>query len=423
MCRDDHPLVRLAQDINWEAFEEHFGQFYVEKKGRPGKPTRLLVGLHYLKHAFSESDESVVERLLENPYWQFFCGFEHFSHELPLDPSSMTRWRQRVGEEGVEKLLIETITTAKSGGLITKRTMERVNVDTTVMEKVVAHPTDARLYQKARHRLVKEAKARGITLRQSYERLGKRALLMQGRYSHARQFKRARRETRRLRIFLGRVIRDIQRKCPNPDKSLANLLALSSRLHTQKRQDKRKLYALHAPEVECIAKGKVHKRYEFGCKVSVATTSRDNWIVGIKALHQNPFDGHTLVGALEQVRRITGTNPAHAYCDKGYKGSDKLEKETRVQIGAKGWKRASRTARSWIKRRAAVEPVIGHLKSDNRMGRNHLQGELGDKMTALLAGAGYNLRKLLRAFLRRVLGRLFESINHLYLNMGGGVCA
>lgn len=411
----DHPLCKLGRAIDWGNLETHFGQFYEDKKGRPGISTRLMVGLHYLKHAFDESDESVVDRFLENPYWQYFCGFTHFQKRLPIDPSSMTRWRKRMGDEGIEKLLAETIATAKRGKLVTEQTLERINVDTTVQEKAVAFPTDARLFQKARCRLVNEARVRGIRLRQSFERLGKLALIMQARYSHAKQGGRAKRETGRLKIFLGRVIRDIRRKCPEPDGVLSGLLALAERIRVRKREDKQKLYAMHAPEVECIAKGKVHKRFEFGCKVSIATTSRDNWVVGIEALHGNPFDGHTLNGAIEQVKRITGAIPEHAYCDLGYKCADKtIATETQVHIGMKRRRSVSRAGWKWLKRRAAIEPVIGHLKQDNRMGRNFLKGAVGDKINALLAGCGFNLRKLLRAFSRLLLNWFSKTCSAHY---------
>jgi IS5 family transposase len=191
----EHPLCVLANQMDWSIFEQEFGPLYVEGFGRPGLPIRLVVGLHYLKYAYNESDESVVERFLENPYWQYFCGFEYFQHEFPLDPSSWVRWRRRVGSEGMEKLLKETVETAKREGLMKARHLELVNVDTTVQEKAVAFPTDARLYHKMRRVLVRMAKREGIELRQSFERLSKRALQMQGRYSHARQMKRAKRET------------------------------------------------------------------------------------------------------------------------------------------------------------------------------------------------------------------------------------
>jgi len=392
-----HPLYVLANQINWSVFDKTFGSLYAEK-GRPGKPTRLLVGLHYLKHAFNESDESVVARLLENPYWQYFCGFEFFIHRLPIDPSSMTRWRKRIGPKGLEQLLSETLETAKRGEKLSEQHMERVNVDTTVQEKAIAYPTDARLYHKARVLLVKAAKDRGIVLRQSYLRLGKRALIMSGRYAHARQMRRAKREQKKLKNFLGRVYRNILRNCSAPDAQLTELLHNARRLLMQQRHDKNKLYSLHAPEVECIAKGKVHKKYEFGCKVSVVTTSMDNWVVGVEALHGNPFDGHTLKGALKQVKRLVGWNPQNAYCDKGYKGNPKHLGETAVHLANRRKSSMKPSEWRWLKRRSAIEPVIGHMKQDNRMNRNYLKGTDGDKMNAILAGCGFNLRKLLRAF-------------------------
>jgi IS5 family transposase len=392
-----HPLYLLANQIDWSVFDKKFGSLYAEK-GRPAKSTRLLVGLHYLKHAFDESDESVVARLLENPYWQYFCGFEYFLHRLPLDPSSMTRWRKRIGPKEMELLLSETLESAKRGGSLTEQHMERVNVDTTVQEKAIAYPTDARLYHKARVLLVRAAKKRDIALRQSYLRLGKRALIMSSRYAHARQMRRAKREQKKLKNYLGRVYRNILRNCPEPDAELKELLHQAKRLLAQKRHDKNKLYSLHAPEVECIAKGKAHKKYEFGCKVSVVTTSRDNWVVGIEALHSNPFDGHTLKGALKQVSRLVGWNPQNAYCDKGYQGNPKQIGDTAIHLANRRKSSMKPSEWRWFRRRSAIEPVIGHMKGDHRMDRNYLKGTDGDKMNAILAACGFNLRKLLRVF-------------------------
>ncbi len=403
-----HPLFVLANQIDWSVFEKKFGKLYADK-GRPALATRLMVGLHYLKHAFNESDESVVARLLENPYWQYFCGFEFFIHRLPLDPSSLVRWRKRIGPKGMEQLLVETLETAKRGEHLTESHMERVNVDTTVQEKAIAYPTDARLYHKARILLVKAAKERDIPLRQSYLRLGKRALIMSGRYAHARQMKRAKREQKKLKIFLGRVYRNILRNGPQPDEQLAELLFNAQRLLTQKRDGKNKLYSLHAPEVECIGKGKAHKKFEFGCKVSVATTSKDNWIIGVEALHNNPFDGHTLRGALEQVERLVGWTAQNVYCDKGYKGNPKQLGETAVHLATRRKSSMKPSEWRWFKRRSAIEPVIGHMKQDNRMNRNYLKGTDGDKKNAILAACGFNLRKLLRA----LLWLLFKELERL----------
>jgi len=411
-----HPLYQLAEQIQWSVFEQAYGPLYVEDKGRPGLPVRLVVGLHYLKHAFNESDESVVARFLENPYWQYFCGFKHFQHQLPLDPSSMTRWRQRIGPEGIEKMLGETLDAAKRGKLLSKDHMERVNVDTTVQEKAIAFPTDARLYDKARRALVRAADDRGIKLRQSYPRLGKKAFVKQARYANAKQMRRARRETKKLKNYLGRVIRDIRRKCHNPDEELASLLHRAERIHEQKRNDKNKIYSIHAPEVECIGKGKAHKKYEFGCKVSVSSTSKSNWIVGVSALHGAPYDGHTLKGALEQIKRLTGWKAGTVYCDQGYKGNPKKLDETNVHICRGRKKTMTRSFWNWVKRRSAIEPIIGHLKSDNRMDRNHLKGIEGDRINALLAGCGFNIRKLLRelfAFIFRLLAWAHSMKKHL----------
>lgn len=394
-----HPLFKLANSINWEYFENEFGPFYVENKGRPGKPIRLLVGLHYLKYTYNESDESVVERFLENPYWQYFCGFEYFQHEFPLDPTSLVKWRNRIGEDGMEKLFYQTLSTAQQLGLLKRRHLQKVNIDTTVQEKAIAFPTDARLYYKMREKLVTEAKKRGIDLRQNYRRLGRKALVKQGRYSHAQQMKRARKETKKLKTYLGRVIRDIRRKLVETDAGFEDLLYLSERLLAQKRDDKNKLYSIHAPEVECIAKGKIHKRYEFGCKVSVATTSRDNWFVGIQAHHGNPYDGHTLGDVLKQVEQLTGWQVKDAYCDRGYRGY-KYEGDTKIHIAGQRnrGRPKTRTQLKWLRRRNAIEPKIGHLKSENRMNRNYLKGINGDRINAYLSGCGANLRKLLVAF-------------------------
>lgn len=404
------PLYRLSDSIDWSLFDREFGSLYVENFGRPGLPIRLLVGLHYLKHAYNVSDEAVVERFLENPYWQYFCGFEYFQHEFPLDPTTLVKWRKRIGPKGMEKLLQVTIETAKNKEYVTEKHMERVNVDTTVQEKAVAFPTDARLHHKARCILVRLAKRNGIDLRQTYERLGKRAFIMQGRYSHARQTNRAKREQRRLRLYLGRVIRDIERKCSEPDGLLATMLKRAKQIFDQKRNDTNKLYSMQAPEVECIAKGKVHKKYEFGCKVSLVSTSKDSWIVGVQAIHGNPYDGHTLKESLDQAQAITGWRPQHAYCDKGYKGNPAVLGNTEIHLTNKKKKSMKASEWKWYRRRSGIEPIIGHTKQDHRMDRNYLKGEEGDKINAILAGCGFNIRKLLRAILLWFFKERFSGI-------------
>jgi IS5 family transposase len=407
-----HPLYVLANKIDWNRFDKSFGELFVQKQGRPGLPTRLVVGLHYLKHAYNESDESVVARLLENPYWQYFCGFKQFQHDLPIDPSSLTRWRKRLGPDKIEELLAATIDTAKEEKLLTERHVERVNVDTTVQGKAIAFPTDARLYHKVRRVLVKAAKKMHIDLRQNYERTSKKVFLKQGRYASAGQHKRARKETKKLKTILGCVIRDILRKCSKPKGHFAKVLQIAQDIFNQKRSDTNKVYSVHAPEVECIAKGKVHKKYEFGCKVSMVSSSKDNWILAIDALHGNPFDGHTLKDSLRQVKQLTGFQPLHAYCDRGYRGAAKEITDTEVHLSGKKKKSMKASLWKWYARRSAIEPIFGHLKSDNRLERNHLQGEDGDRINAILSGCGFNLRKLFRAFFlsffQRLLGKYFD---------------
>jgi len=394
-----HPLYQLAEAVDWKFFAQEFGALYVSQKGRPGLPTRLLVGLHYLKHLYDVSDERVVAGFLENPYWQYFCGEEFFRHDLPCDPTTLVKWRKRIGPERMEKLLQETIAAAQRQSALKANELRRLNVDTTVQEKAIAFPTDARLYQKARLVLVREARRAGIELRQSYARVGKRALQKQGRYASAQQLKRAGRETKRLRTYLGRVMRDIERKAAAQGQELsaplAQLLERAQRIYQQQRTDKHKLYSMQAPEVECIAKGKEHKKYEFGCKVSVATTSKRGWVVGIKALHGNPYDGHTLKAAHAQVEQLTGVKPTELFVDRGYRGTQHHPADTQVYLSGR---KLSGTLKRLLRRRSAIEPVIGHLKQDHRMKRNYLKGQAGDQINALLVGSGFNLRKLLRVF-------------------------
>nr|WP_320191501.1 IS5 family transposase [uncultured Desulfobacter sp.] len=389
-----HSLVKLSRAVDWDALDKKFGVTFCEDNGRPGISTRLMTALHYLKFTYNLSDEAVVKGWVENPYWQYFSGMKYFEHELPCDPSSMTRWRKRIGEAGAEELLKKTIEAGLVLKAVKKFQLHNINVDTTVQEKDVRFPTDARLYDRARDRLVKAAKDREINLRQNYNRLSKQTLLKQSRYAHAKQMKRAKKATKKLKTYLGRVIRDIQRKYPTPDKEMGELLNVATRIWSQKRKDKNKVYSVHEPHVECISKGKAHKRYEFGCKVSVATTSRGCWFVGAMAVHGNPYDGHTLSETLAQVERIT-QKPQRSFVDRGYRGHGYTgDIEVHVDKVRRG--RTSKSLWRWMKRRAAIEPSIGHLKQEHRMDRNRLKGKDGDKINAILSAAGMNISKLLR---------------------------
>ena len=395
----EHPLLRLAQGIDWARFEAAFADSYCEELGAPGKAIRLMVGLQYLKYAFDESDESLVERWIENPYWQCFCGFTHMQHEPPLDPSSMSRWRKRVGAERLELLLKETIELARREKQLPKRDLARITIDTTVQEKNITYPTDSKLLYTAIRKLVQAAKAHGIRLRQSYLRVGKRAAVKVGRYAHAKQFKRMRKKLRKLRTYVGRLMRDIRRKAGEVGEDLKAVLERAKRIHDQQPQDSNKIYSWHEPQVRCISKGKARQRYEFGQKVALATTNRSNWIVAACLLKDNPYDGHTLSETLEAAESITGVDVSDAYVDKGYRGHG-CERATRVHIAGSSSKKISRSEQKRRRRRSAIEPKIGHLKSDHRAGRCFLSGLDGDAINIILAAAACNLRKLLAAFRR-----------------------
>lgn len=387
-----HELVRLSKLIDWQAFSQQWSPQFTSTTGRPALPTRLMAALLYLKHMYALSDEDVVERWIENPYWQHFSGERYFRHELPCDPSSLVRWRQRIGEEGCEWLLAHSIEAATKAGVIKRRSLEQVVLDTTVQPKAIAHPTDSRLLNRAREQLVDAAKDAGIELRQSYTRVGKHADHKAGRYAHAKQYQRMRREIRKLRTWLGRVIRDVERKAVQMTDALSAKLGVARRLHAQRRDDKNKLYALHAPEVECLAKGKVRAPYEFGVKVSVAVTAKEGLVVGMRSMPGHPYDGHTVDSQLEQVAVLTDCTPKIALVDRGYRG---VEAACGARLLVSHTRRLPRSLKKLLKRRQVVEPVIGHMKADGLLGRNWLKGSLGDAMHALLCGAGHNLRMIL----------------------------
>ena len=394
LLNPNHALLILADQIDWDRFDVAFADCYCPDNGAPGKAIRLMVGLHYLKYTFNESDESVVDRWVENPYWQYFCGYTHMQHECPLHPTALVKWRKRVGSERLAELVRETIALAVREKHLPRKDLEQINVDTTVQEKNITHPTDTKLLYRCIVKLAAAAGKRGIVLRQTYVRVGKRAAIKASRYAHAKQYRRMRSRIRFLRVRVGRMIRDIKRKAATMDVELATLLERAERICSQQPKDKNKLYSLHEPEVRCISKGKAHKRYEFGQKVSVATTNRSNWFVASELVAGNPYDGHTLAATMEAVEANTGIAVRDAYVDKGYRGHD-YKGPAAVHIAGSSKRKLTRSERKRRRRRSAVEPKIGHAKSDHRMNRCFLRGLAGDAINATLAAAGANLRKLL----------------------------
>ena len=427
-----HPLVVLASRMPWPQIEaalapalahkdrkgrtvegaDMFGPTLsvagagVSAAGRPRLPIRLMVSLLYLKHAFNESDESLVQRWSENVVWQLFSGLEYYSTKLPCDPAQISRFRKILGEAGVEQLLKTTIETAVAIKAVNKAEFERVIVDTTVQEKAIAHPTDSRLLDVARRLVVRHAQRAGIALKMTYEREGKTLRRRAGGYAHAKQFKRLKTMVKRQRTILGVLIREVTRKMEQMTTLAADIktklmtwLERAERIRTQKTKDKNKLYAMHAPEAECIGKGKARKPYEFGVKASIAVTHRKGLVVGARTFPGNPYDGHTLAAQIEQTSTLLeniGVKPATAVVDMGYRGVD--EDVPAVQVIHRGKaKRLTAQQKTWLRRRQAVEPTIGHLKADHRMDRCWLKGTEGDALHAVLCAAGFNIRWLMRA--------------------------
>jgi IS5 family transposase len=408
-----HELVILANKIDWNYLDQEFGQYYANF-GRPGASIRLMIGLHLLKYIYALSDEVVCQLWRENPYYQYFCGEEYFQHKFPIERSSMSHFRDRVGDQSLEKLLQESLRIAYNSGALRIEDTERVAIDTTVQEKAISYPTDSKLRYKAIKELAKLAKEHGLNLRQSYLRVGKVAVMMSGRYRHAKQMKRAKKCERKLKTWLGRIIRDTHRKIEGNEsleQKFASALSKATKIWHQQKHDNNKLLSWHAPEVECISKGKTKNPYEFGCKVSVATNVNPapggNFIFHIRAIHGNPYDGHTLGAAVADIERIIGKAPNRIYVDKGYQGHNYEEKH---QVFKSGQKRGvNGQIKRELRRRTVIEPIIGHIKSDCLLARNHLHKAIGDRVNALFAGIGYNFRRIL-SWIRRLCSSLLQIV-------------
>lgn len=389
-----HSLIILASQINWTTLESDLGlTFSPDKAGQPPKPVRLIVGLLMLQHMEGLSDEMTVAKWVENPYWQSFCGFDFLQWKKPIDPSSLTRWRDRIGEKGLDTLLAHTLKTAVNTGAAKPKDFEKVIVDTTVMEANIAYPTDAHLLHKAREKLVALAKKEGLVLRQSYKIVGQKLLRKISGYGRAKQFKRLKKGVKKLKTYLGRVVRDIERKMsPDQEGVFAELLGLAKKLLVQERNSKDKVYSLHEPHVYCISKGKARCPYEFGSKVSLVVTHKQGFALSSQALERPSYDGHTLAPSLAHGAKISGVNIKQAFVDRGYKGHGVKESEVYISGQRRGmtW-----SLKRDLKRRSAIEPHIGHMKSDGKLGRNYLKGMIGTKLNATLCAIGHNLRLLL----------------------------
>ena len=408
-----HELVVLADRIDWAWLDEQLAESFSDQ-GRPAEPVRFMLGMFMLKHTYGLSDEQVWDRWVHDPYFQHFTGEEFFQHELPHERSGMSHWRKRIGER-LDILLAESLRIAHDAGALNKGDLARVTVDTTVQPKNVTFPTDAKLLGTAIRQLGKLAKEHDVPLRQSYKRVAGKAAMMAGRYAHAKQFKRMNRQIKFLRTRLGRIIRDIRRKIDGDgrlEEVFAIALGRASRIRSQKqRQRGWKLYSWHAPETECIGKGKPRAPYEFGVKVSITTTNKrckgGQFILHAKALPGNPYDGHTLKDVIEETELLTGREIERAYVDKGYRGHDAPNPWRVFKSGQK--RGVHGQIKNELRRRSAIEPVIGHCKTDGHLGRNFLKGRLGDQINAVMSAVGYNLRLILK-WLKKLLGQIIAAI-------------
>jgi transposase, IS5 family len=440
-----HPLAVLATRLPWSQLEVELAPIWrresrdgvlpggedwfgsggvlaaagVSYAGRSRLPIRLMCSLLYLKHAFNLSDEETCERWAENVVWQYFSGLDYYEPRLPCDATQIGRFRTAIGEAGMQAILKATIDTALASKAIKPTEFERIIVDSTVQEKAIAYPVDSRLLEIARYKIVMHAKRCGISLRQSFAKEGKALKRKAGGYAHAKQFKRLHRIVKRQRTIVGKLIREVRNQlrlgafnletAPATMAALYTLLERADRIRAQQPKDKNKLYALHAPEVECISKGKARNRYEFGVKVSLAVTHKQGLLVGAKRFVGNPYDGHTLAAQISQSNDLikdAGSEVKQAFVDLGYRGVDTdnpgLEVIHRGRI-----KSMSERQKRQLKRRQAIEPAIGHIKHDNRMIRCYLKGSIGDALHAISCAAGYNIRWLMRAIMRLGLRGLF----------------
>jgi IS5 family transposase len=392
-----HPLFILANTIHWDVFEEAFKKFYHPTHGRPCKPIRLMTGLLILKNLRNLSDESVVEQWAENNYYQYFCGNTVFTPENPCDDSELANFRSRIGPQGVELILKESI---RING---KDAQERdVVVDTTVQEKNITFPTDAKLHRKIIKKCWKIAEHESVDVRQSYTRELKRLALSQRFRSHPRNKGKAKKADRRVKTIAGRLVRELQRRLP-ADSRWHGDLAFYTRVLAQHKDSSPKIYSLHEREVQCIAKGKDRVKYEFGNKVSITYTKTTGVVTGALSF-RNPYDGHTLAPVLDQHERLTGLRARSATCDRGYKGQREVG-GTQIQIPDTPNVKArtayqKRKLRRDFRRRAAIEPIIGHLKTDHRLGRNFLWGVRGDAVNVLMACAAFNFKRMMNKWKR-----------------------
>ncbi len=401
----NHTLVLLADEMPWNEYEEQFSSLY-SNTGMPAKPIRLMTGLLILKQLKDLSDEAVVKQWVQNPYFQYFCGESEFQWEVPCDPSDLVHFRNRIGGDGMEKILEVSIKIQPARDK--KRAMKFVALDTTAQEKNITYPTDVKLRKKIIEQCRIIAKKEGVELRQSYSRTLKRLMLMQRFAHHSKNYQKAQKAKRKMKTIAGRLVRELKRKLPADRLAqYQGQLDLYQRVLDQKKLDKRKIYSLHEPQVACIAKGKVAKKFEFGSKVSVAMSKEENMVLAVVNYASNIYDGKTVEDTLKKVEQMTGRKVEAAIVDRGYK-TRKVINGTQIikpePLSSAATTYQKRKMKKYFRRRAAIEPIISHMKGQYGLGRNFLKGEKGDVVNAILAGAAFNFKRWLNCKLEEISG-------------------
>ena len=397
LLNQQHPLYKLSHKIDWRRFEQAFTPLYCSDNGRPGKPIRLMCGLLILKHLRNISDESVVEQWSENAYFQYFCGMQEFTPSFPCNASELVHFRKRIGEKGIELILAESIRVNDDHN--DKAHHDTAFIDSTVQEKNVTYPTDAKLQKKIVGKVLKISKDLNLPIRQSYTFVLKQIYRDQRFRNHPKNRKKALKADKRLRTIAGRLVRELKRNLGD-NREYDNLISIFESVLLQRRNSSKKIYSIHEPDVQCISKGKEHKKYEFGNKVSIIR-SMTGVILGASSF-RNEYDGHTIEQSLEQVWRLTGTRIKKLAGDRGYRGKKEIN-TTQILIPdvpkvKDSYYQRKKKHRLFCKR-AGIEPTIGHLKSDYRLGRNFYKGLFGDIINVMLAAAAYNFKRAMKLLL------------------------
>lgn len=398
-----HPLYILAGQINWQLFEDSFSNLYSDE-GRPAKSIRLMVSLLMLKHLRNLSDESVVEQWSENVYYQYFSGEKIFACGVPCEATELVHFRNRIGDEGIELIFKESIRINGKDGK-----EDEATTDTTVQEKNITFPTDNKLHRKIIKKCIAIADRQGIELRQTYTRTLKRLLMDQRFRNHPKNKTKAKKADKKIKTIAGRLVRELDRKL-SPGLHQDTLL-LFKKILSQKKTDHNKIYSLHEPHVQCISKGKEHKKYEFGSKVSIITTKNSGVIIGAINIKTNVHDSKTLEPAIEQQQRLTGAVLKNNFVDRGYRGVKEVLGTTITIPDKPGKQRTAcqkQKLRKGFKRRAAIEPRISHLKTDHRLSRNFYKGIKGDNRNIMLAAAAMNFKRMMNKWKKILLLFLFQ---------------